>query len=107
MGIVTSSQRIHFAAIHEKSGLLSYFEFVLTREDFANAKPAPDGYREGLRRRGLPAKECLAVEDSERGLVSARAAGLECVVVPNSHSTRRAISPRRWRFSPGSKTFCR
>jgi len=86
MGIVTSAQRVHFDAMHARSGLSPHFEFVITREDFARGKPAPDGYREGLRRLGVGPKECLAVEDSERGLVSAAAAGLRCIVVPNAES---------------------
>ena len=84
MGIVTSAQRVHFDAMHSRTGLLPYFEFVLTREDYVRAKPAPDGYLEGLRRLGVGPAECLAVEDSERGLESACAAGLRCLVVPNA-----------------------
>ena len=81
MGIVTSSQRVHSDAIHNQSALLPYFEFVVTREDFVHGKPAPDPYLEGLRRIKLDRQVCLAVEDSERGLLSAVAAGLQCVVV--------------------------
>ena len=86
MGIVTSAQRVHFDAMHTRSGLLPHFEFVITREDYAHGKPAPDGYLEGLRRLGVDPVECLAVEDSERGLVSAVAAGIRCIVVPNAES---------------------
>jgi len=86
MGIVTSAQRVHFDAMHSRSGLLPHFEFVITREDYAHGKPAPDGYLEGLRRLGVGPVECLAVEDSERGLISAVAAGMRCLVVPNAES---------------------
>jgi HAD superfamily hydrolase (TIGR01509 family) len=92
MAIVTSSQRVHFDAIHDKSKLLPYFDFVLTREDFAHGKPAPDGYLEGVRRLGLPPDDCLAVEDSERGLMSAVAAGVRCVVVPNAQTANGDFS---------------
>jgi HAD superfamily hydrolase (TIGR01509 family) len=86
MGIVTSSQRVHFDAIHKKSELLHYFDFVLTRENYGRGKPAPDGYRQGLQRLGIPSRECLVIEDSERGLSAAHAAGLACVVIPHKHS---------------------
>ena len=36
-----------------------------------------------LQRLGLPADRCVVIEDSERGLASALAAGLRCIVVPN------------------------
>src|SRR4030042_608204 len=34
MGIVTSSRKVHFDAIHSGTGLLPWFDFVLTREDY-------------------------------------------------------------------------
>ncbi len=84
MGIVTSSRRDHFELIHATTGLLPYFDFVLTREDFAQSKPHPDAYLAALDRAGLHADDCVAVEDSERGLVAANAAGLRCLVVPTA-----------------------
>jgi HAD superfamily hydrolase (TIGR01509 family) len=83
MAVVTSSQRLHFEAMHADSGLTGYFEFVLTREDYSEAKPSPEPYLLALERLGMKAEKCLAVEDSERGLAAARAAGLRCLVVPN------------------------
>jgi beta-phosphoglucomutase-like phosphatase (HAD superfamily) len=35
-----------------------------------------------LQRLNLPAERCVVIEDSERGLTSALAAGLRCIVVP-------------------------
>jgi HAD superfamily hydrolase (TIGR01509 family) len=83
MAVVTSSQRQHFDVMHAGIGLIRYFEFVLTREDFSETKPNPEPYLLGLNRLGLTAATCVAVEDSERGLAAARAAGLRCIVVPN------------------------
>jgi len=99
MAIVTSSQRVHFEAIHDKSKLLPYFEFVLTREDFEHGKPAPDGYLEGLRRLALSAADCIAIEDSERGLLSATAAGLRCAIIPNTQTAHSDFS-RAWVVLP-------
>ena len=85
MGIVTSCRRGHFEAIHQGTGeLLSYFDFVLAREDYGLSKPDPEPYRTALAKVGLPAEACLAIEDSPRGLVSAVGAGLRCIVVPNA-----------------------
>jgi beta-phosphoglucomutase-like phosphatase (HAD superfamily) len=41
MAVVTSSQRQHFDLMHAETGLSRYFEFVLTREDYAYTKPSP------------------------------------------------------------------
>lgn len=81
MGIVTSSRRDHFETIHGRTGLRPFFDFVLTMEDYAESKPAPDPYLAAIARSGFPASRCLAIEDSPRGLVAARAAGLDCWVI--------------------------
>ncbi|MHB8902988.1 MAG: HAD family hydrolase [Thermoguttaceae bacterium] len=81
MGVVTSTCRAHFGIAHAGSGVEQYLDFVLTREDCRHLKPHPDPYLTAVRRFGLRPEECVVVEDSERGLASARAAGLECLVV--------------------------
>lgn len=82
MGIVTSAWRTHFEASHADSGMTPYFEFVLTREDYERSKPDPEPYLLGLTRLGLPPERCLVIEDTERGLMAAKAAGLDCWVIP-------------------------
>ena len=74
MAVVTSSQRQHFDLIHANIDLTGYFEFVLAREDYAKTKPSPEPYLLALERLGTKAENCVAVEDSERGLAAARAA---------------------------------
>lgn len=81
MGVVTTSQRQHFEAVHEKSGLLQYMNFVLTREDYTHSKPNPEPYLTAIQRHRLQPDQCVVVEDSERGLASATAAGVDCIVV--------------------------
>ncbi len=84
MGIVTSSTKYHFDIIHKNSGLLNYFDFILTVEDYENSKPAPDPYLKALAISGLNKENCIVIEDSERGLKSALAAGLKCFVIPTN-----------------------
>ena len=83
MAVVTSSQRQHFDVMHADIGLTGYFEFVLAREDCGQTKPNPEPYLLALERLGVRPEACVAVEDSERGLAAARAAGLRCLVIPN------------------------
>jgi len=65
---------------------LGSFAAVVTGDDVANLKPAPDSYLTALDRLGLPATDALAVEDSPPGLAAARAAGLACLVVPSDYT---------------------
>lgn len=86
MGIVTSSRREPFETMHRRTGFLEFIDFALTLEDYARSKPDPEPYLRAIERSGFPAGECLAIEDSPRGLAAARAAGLDCWVVPTALS---------------------
>ncbi len=85
MAIVTSSIRKHFDMIHQSLDLLPYFDFILTREDYQQSKPHPEPYQLGAERMEILPEHCLAIEDSPRGLTSAKAAGLQCAIVRNPH----------------------
>lgn len=83
MAIVTSTLREHFDAIHQHTGLPHHFELILTRHDYVHAKPEPEPYLTALAKLNVSAAECLVIEDSERGLRAAKAAGLSCWVLPS------------------------
>ncbi len=82
MGVVTSSRKDHFDVIHAQTGLLPYFDFILTAADVRRVKPDPEPDLRAVEHAGFQASECLAIEDSARGLEAARSAGVPCVVVP-------------------------
>jgi HAD superfamily hydrolase (TIGR01509 family) len=84
MAVVTSSSADHFELIHARTALRGYFEFVLTGEETPRHKPHPDPYRMAAARLGVDPAECLAIEDTERGLASAVAAGMRCAVIPHA-----------------------
>ncbi len=83
LGLVTGSPRDKVERMHRDNGLLDYFEVIITDDDIVRPKPHPEPYLKALERLGLDASRCLAVEDSRRGLASAHAAGIACIVVPN------------------------
>lgn len=92
MAIVTTARRADFELIHEKRHLRQFMDFVLVREDYRLAKPHPEPYLTGLRRFGATRAETLVVEDSARGLSSAVAAGIDCVVVHNDFTKTQDFS---------------
>jgi len=97
MAIVSTSKRADVALIHRSHVLLPFFEFVLTIEDYAQPKPAPDPYLKAFHRFGAVAREAVAIEDSARGLRSAMAAGIDCVVVYNAFAASQDFSGA-WRM---------
>jgi HAD superfamily hydrolase (TIGR01509 family) len=92
MAIITTARRCDIDFIHARRDLLDYFEFVLTVEDYARCKPHPDPYLAGLARFGARCPDALAIEDSARGLASARAAGLDCLIIQNPFTASQDFS---------------
>lgn len=83
MGIVTSSKKTHFEIIMKSTKLASYFDFFITREDVKNEKPNPEPYILALKKVKLRPEECIVIEDSERGVLAAKKAGIPCYAIPN------------------------
>lgn len=92
MAIVTTSKRADFDLIHKERSILEYMDFHLDREDYERAKPHPEPYLTGLERFGASAAETVVVEDSARGLESAVAAGIDCIVVANEFTESHDLS---------------
>jgi HAD superfamily hydrolase (TIGR01509 family) len=68
------------------------FEVIAAGDEVAAKKPAPDVFELALARLGLPAQDCIAVEDSRNGVLSAHAAGLAVVVTPNAYAAEEDFS---------------
>ena len=62
-------------------GIRELFDAIVTSEDVANQKPAPDIFLEAARRIGVPPEFCRGYEDTDLGMQAIRAAGMEAVDV--------------------------
>jgi HAD superfamily hydrolase (TIGR01509 family) len=98
MAIVTTARRADFDIIHEKRRIRQFMDFALVREDYKLAKPHPEPYLTGLKRLGATKEETLVVEDSSRGLNSAVAAGIDCVIVHNDFTKSHDFSQASYRI---------
>lgn len=65
------------------AGLLDHLPVCVTGDQVAQGKPAPDIFLAAAARLGIPAAQCIAVEDSEVGARAAVAAGMRTLMVPD------------------------
>jgi len=79
--LVTGASRRSTSSVLAGFGLSDYFIDVVAAEDAPRGKPCPDPYRQAVKRNGLAERDCLAVEDAANGVESARAAGVDVVLV--------------------------
>lgn len=77
---------------------------VITGDDVAAAKPAPDIFLAGARALGIPPGRCVVVEDAPAGVAAARAAGMAVLAVTTSTTADRLSAATRVVSSPLSVT---
>jgi HAD superfamily hydrolase (TIGR01509 family) len=89
LAIVTTTTPANISALFEHSFGVhedEWFELVAAGGVVLQKKPAPDIYQYALEKMGLKASECVALEDSGNGLLSARAAGIDVVITVNRYT---------------------
>jgi len=83
LGLASSANRPIIELVLQLSQLSERFKATVSSEEVPEGKPAPDVYLEAARRLGVDPERCAAVEDSTNGLLSAAAAGMTVIAVPN------------------------
>ncbi len=81
--VASSSPLELITTVVERLGIDRDVDVICSAEQDAQGKPAPDIYLRTASLLGVQPDSCLAVEDSVNGVLSARAAGMPCVVIPD------------------------
>jgi HAD superfamily hydrolase (TIGR01509 family) len=85
LGLASSSNREVIDQVMALAAIEDCFEVTVSSEEVGRGKPAPDVYLETARRMEVTPRTCVAIEDSHNGILSARAAGMAVIAVPNPH----------------------
>ncbi len=100
--VATSSRREN--ALGKLGSLADRFDFLVTGDEVARGKPAPDIFLLAARRLDVEARQCLVLEDSPAGMQAAEAAGMYAIMVPDlvpapegvSHTCTSLFEVRAW-----------
>jgi HAD superfamily hydrolase (TIGR01509 family) len=84
LAVASSSNRPIIDLVLGLSDLDRFFRATVSSEEVPRGKPAPDVYLEAARRLGTDPQRSAAVEDSRNGILSASAAGMRVVAIPNT-----------------------
>ncbi|HYG62538.1 MAG TPA: hexitol phosphatase HxpB [Thermoanaerobaculia bacterium] len=82
VALASSSPYRVIEAVVETLGLAADLEVLVSAEGEEWGKPHPAVYLNAARRLGIAPEECAAVEDSPNGVLSAKAARMKCIAVP-------------------------
>lgn len=87
LAVCSNSVRNTVESMMQKSGLLTYLDYLVSNQDVVKGKPDPEMYLNAINYFELRPDECLIVEDNENGIKAARAAGSHLLVVKNTSDT--------------------
>jgi len=95
--LATNSATKNVEKCLEYAGLNGAFPLILSSDQVAAAKPAPDIYFAAAQKLGVYPERCVVVEDSETGLMSAHGAGTVPILIPDGVSLEPSV--RRLSFA--------
>ena len=91
MALATSSETEYVEVTLRNAGLADRFTVMVTGDEVLRGKPEPDIYLEAARKLGVAPSDCVALEDSEAGILAIQRAGMTGILVPHWPASPRAV----------------
>ena len=91
MAVATSSEAEYVEVTLRQAGLANRFDAMVTGDEIDRGKPEPDIYLETARKLGVLPSDCVALEDSEAGILAIQRAGMIGILVPHWPASQRAV----------------
>lgn len=92
LGLASSAYADAVEAVLGKLGIADRFACIVTGNQVPRLKPFPDIFLEAARRLEVTAAECVVIEDAEKGIRAARAAGMKCIAIPSCRTAGNDFS---------------
>ncbi|MBI5332890.1 MAG: HAD family phosphatase [Candidatus Aenigmarchaeota archaeon] len=92
IAVATSSPKDQAMIKLQNTGLFDFFDSITSRNDVKNGKPYPDIYIFAAKKLGIKPEQCIAFEDTQYGVESAKTAGLYCIAIPTEISVKQDFS---------------
>jgi HAD superfamily hydrolase (TIGR01509 family) len=92
LALTTSGRLIQQEQILNKFNLAHFFEIIVTSDDCQLGKPNPEPYLITTKKLGERPENCLVIEDSDNGILSAKAAGCLACGVTNTFTGEKLKS---------------
>jgi HAD superfamily hydrolase (TIGR01509 family) len=91
VAVASASPRARLDLTLKSAGLDRQFPVSVSGDDVTLGKPAPDCYLAAADLLGVDPADCVAIEDSDTGALSAIAAGMRTIAVARPMSDREAL----------------
>lgn len=92
IGLASSSSREFIEFILNKLEVIEFFEVIISGEEVAKSKPAPDIFLKAAVALNVEPSNCLVIEDSGHGVKAAKLAKMKCIGFYNPNSGKQDLS---------------
>ena len=82
------------------SNLTDTFDYVVCGDEVTLGKPHPDIFLTAAEKLGVPAENCIILEDSENGIKAAHAAGAFAIMIPDRKQPAEELRKIVYRVYP-------
>lgn len=97
IGLATSSRQIHAEKSLKRAGLYDYFDGKVFGDTVKEGKPSPEIYLKACKSIGIEPEDAVALEDAPSGAISAHAAGMRVIVVPDLVQPPEEVKQFLWK----------
>ncbi|MEV0523058.1 HAD family phosphatase [Streptomyces sp. NPDC050439] len=107
MAVASGSSRAAIEAILAGTGLDALLTTVVSADEVAHGKPAPDVFLAAAALLGADPADCVVLEDAAPGAVAAHAAGMRCIAIPYvaAHAGQSAFASAELLLRGGQAEF--
>lgn len=90
--LASSATRDEINTILDKFDLESYFSFTISGAELEQSKPDPEIFLTAVKLSRTQKRHCCVIEDSQNGVLAAKAAGVKCIGFRNPSSGNQDLS---------------
>jgi beta-phosphoglucomutase family hydrolase len=89
--VASSAPLENVQLILKEVGVESCFQAVVYGKEVKKGKPSPDVFLKAAQKLGVSPQNCIVIEDAVAGVRAAKAAGMRCIAVTNTHPTGKLL----------------
>ncbi len=88
LALTSSSTYDEVEVVLNQLGIKDMFQVIVTSKDVKYGKPDPEPYILTAKKLRVSCENCLVIEDSANGVLSAKRAGMICIAIPNTENSK-------------------
>ncbi len=87
LALASSSSKNDVLKVLNNLQIIDYFEIIATKDDVKHKKPKPDIFIHVANLMDVNESECIVIDDAEKGIIAAHAAGMRSIAIPNKYTS--------------------